>query len=308
MLSFSMILVLLMNPAGGHTTMDEADVLRFNEIAQKASAAEQDGGSAAAIAVYEDAIADPANRDYGQLHLRLAQLLVQQDRFAAAAYHFDKCRKDVRVDPLDRNIICKSGYEKATAPLEIIGLPPGGTVMLLEPSEFQRDLRSGDRVPKGMIKVVVKTDGRKPQISEIAVNGPRRWRAHLGMLTREGQLVPEGFLENTDGSNENSEPALDVRNAPLDDGDAIRWPAYTSAVVGLALVGAGIGIGMDNRSALEALRVRQGIPGRCGPDRCNNQLGSLENKAQLADGLWIGGATVAASSILWWYLFDGENP
>ena len=105
------------------------------------------------------------------------------------------------------------------------------------------------------------------------------------MLQREGQLVPDGFLNTSDGLSEPAEPAFDVSEGASGQGESIRWPAYTSAAVGLALMGTGIAIGLDSRANLENLRVNQTRPGACGPDFCNSQLGSLENRARLADGL-----------------------
>ncbi|MGC6418742.1 MAG: hypothetical protein ACON3Z_16575, partial [Bradymonadia bacterium] len=68
---------------------DDAELkLRLNQIAQAATQAEDEHGVDVAIAIYEEALLEPDNQDYGALHLRLGQLQKKKGNMTAAAYHF----------------------------------------------------------------------------------------------------------------------------------------------------------------------------------------------------------------------------
>lgn len=245
-----------------------------------------------AIEIYERALLDGPARGFGRLHLRIAHLHQLAGRAAEAAHHFQACRGDERVDKIDRQFICERGFEKVTAPLTVEGLPEGGVVTLVEPSLFAGTHRSGARVPRGEVLLVVEAPGRRAERSVVAVDGPTLWTARLGLEQPDGALVPEGFVG-------------DELPPPVHDG-LPRWPAYAAAGVGALLVGSGVAVGVQNRDTVESIRARQ-RQDLCGLDVCEGDLVSASSRAALADGLWISGSAVLTGAIVWW-LFSGEEP
>ena len=134
--------------------------------------------------------------------------------------------------------------------------------------------------------------------SELALNGPLSWRAQFGMLERDEPLIPDALIE----------PDL-VAPAPISPtakSSAIRWPSYVLGVAGLALVGTGVFVGVDNRNTLDDIRDRQ-TRNVCGADFCNGELDDAQNRAYLADGLWGGGALFLATSLVLWFVLDGDD-
>ncbi|MCB9549687.1 MAG: hypothetical protein H6706_28100 [Myxococcales bacterium] len=271
------------------------DLLRgFNQLAREAEALLRTSGPAAAIARYEQALlSDFAG--YGRVHLRLGQLYQQERRFALAARHYTDCDEDERVDAVDRELICQEGQRACTAPVELVDLPAGGQVVVLEPTLFAGPLRSGERVPLGPLRVVVEAPGHPPRESRLTVEGPLNWRVVLGE-----PLAPADVPDEAPPS------VLPPEVPPPPGGEALRWPAWAAAGAGVALVGTGLWLGVDNRQTLDDIRDDQRLA-RC-PGSCATELSEAESRARLADGLWIGGAVVAASSVLFWYLFDGDEP
>ena len=279
------------------STVGEDILLRFNAVAEKANQVRADRGISAAIEVYEEALTDPANQGYGQLHLRLGQLYKRTDQFAAAAYHFRKCSADVRVDSVDRDIICEHGFKKVTAPLHIDDLPDSAKAILIYPEQFAGPLRSGQRLPKGQLTIVVEAPGRTPRESTVTLMGDQRWRAVLGMTKRSGPLVSDEFLKKTD---------LARPTTNIEVSQPIRWPAYTVGSIGAALLATGIYLGVDNRTFLSNTRLRYDA-NRCGSDSCGGDFDRAAQTANTADGLWISGAVLAATSIGLYFLFDGGD-
>lgn len=292
------LLIALFQGAPPPTPVGEQVLLRFNAVAAEANQVRSERGIDAAIDVYEDALTDPANEGYGQFHLRLGQLYKRIERLASAAHHFRKCSEDVRVDSVDREIICDDGFRKVTSVFYIDDLPDSAKVVVLYPTQFAGPIRSGVRLPRGEIRLVVEAPGRHPRDALITLLGEQRWRARLGMTKRDGPLVPKGF------------GAVDVSEPPppsIEVGQPIRWPAYTSAAVGAALLGTGIYLGVDNQTFLNNVRLRQDAR-RCGSDACSGDLDRAAQIANVADGLWISGALLAVSSIGFYFLFDaGEG-
>ena len=298
------LLLAVLGPAIARAdTVSREFLLRYNEVAQRAERALARGGAAAAIQVYEEALLSEDLTGYGRIHLRLGKLYREQDRNPEAAAHFRACRADERVDAIDRDIICLPGFDAVTAPLEITGLPEHGEVIVIEPRLFAGPHHSGKRLPKGTLKVMVEAPGREPRESVVVLDGPASWAAVLGLSRRAGPLVPDAFVSDTpsDGDEDPfaAERAFEEATGPS------RWPAYTAAGVGLALVAGGVTLGYLNRGELDDIRSRQtsgGCKTYCGPD-----LAEAENRARLSDGLWIGGAVVAASSVALWFLLDGPD-
>lgn len=258
-------------------------------VREVGSTAESDPDGA--IAVYEGALLDGPARGFGRLHLRIAHLHRLAGRSADAAHHFEACLADERVDPIDRQFICERGLMQVTATLTVEGLPEGGQVTIIEPAVAAGPLASGARVPRGELTVVVEAPGRRVARSTVVVDGPTLWTARLGLEEPEGPLVPDAFVQDA---------------PPPDDAVLPRWPAYVAGGVGLLLVGSGVAVGVQNEDTLASIRQRQ-FDGRCGPDVCEGDLVSAETRAQLADGLWITGATLAVGGLVWW-LVTGDEP
>lgn len=284
---------------------------RFNAVAQRAEAALQRDGAEAAIRIYEEALLDD---NLGRIHLRLGQLLQDQGRLPEAAYHYQACAEDDRVDPLDRNIICRKGIEATTTVLKIDGLPRGGRVIVQQPEGFVGPVDSGVRLPRGSITVVVEAPGRAPQISTFPLKGGEyRWQAVIGAPTGDevpvtvadapepsGDLspkhdeveIPDGFIS--------SEPVITQTPPPADDQP---WGIYATGGVGLALLGTGLYLGVNNQDDLDDIRRRQRI-GACGLNNCSDDLDQSQSTAQVADALWITGAAVVTTAVIWYLLDD----
>ncbi len=289
-------------------------LLRYNEVALKAEQAFAKGGTPAAIRVYEEALLTDAMAGYGRIHLRLGKLYRDQGRNPEAASHFRACRADDRVDQVDRDLICLEGFNAVTAPLTIAGLPDRGEAIVIEPRLFAGPFRSGDRLPLGNVQVMVEAPGREAKASTITLDGPETWQAVVGLSRRAGPLVPDGFVGDEGRDDDpfaqgdpfvQADPFLGAPPDERDDG-AVRWPAYTALGVGLAMVAGGVTLGYLNRGELDDIRAMQRA-GECATF-CGPELAEAENQARLADGLWIGGAAVAASSIALWFLFDAPAP
>lgn len=278
-------------PARAADAVERPVLDAFNNVVRRVGdSAETDPERA--IELYEQALLDGPTRGFGRLHLRIAHLHRTAGRFAEAAYHFQSCIADERVDPIDRQFICERGLEQVTAPLTIEGLPEGGTVQIIEPATFAGLHQSGARVPRGEVQVVVEAPGRLPERSTIAIDGPTLWTARIGLEEPTGPLVPDDFVES---------PV-----EPVEPDGLPRWPGYVAGGVGVLLVGGGLAVGLQNRDALGEIRDRQS-DGRCGADRCAGDLSSAEGTAGLADAMWIGGAVLAAGGVVWW-LVSGDRP
>ena len=137
------------------------------------------------------------------------------------------------------------------------------------------------------------------------MNGPTRWQGKTGLKERRGPIVPKGFLDPAPAQPGRTKPNAGTRDrVPTSMVEtATRWPAYTSAIIGLGLVGVGLGIGIDNQDALSTLRTEE-ARGFCSAGSCDERFQRAHDRAILADGLWISGAVALASSIAFWYLFD----
>lgn len=269
----------------------------YNETALRADRVLAEKGPEAAVRIYEEAL---LNQPFGRFHLRLGQLYRTLDRNAEAAVHFRACMADDRVDGLDRELICQPGFAEVTAPLTVEGLPDGGRVVVVVPRDFAGPFESGGRLPLGAVRLTVEAPGREPRSSDLTLEGPTTWQAVLGLLRRQGPVIPADFIGGDDG-----QPGPDLvgqRSADTGDGGPLRWPAYVTAGVGVGLVGAGVGLGLANRGDLDDIRARQ-RSGGCDAF-CKQDLLDAQDRAGLADGLWIAGTVVAASAVLVWYLLD----
>lgn len=269
------------------------DVLRaFNRAAAEAdTVAAKDPRQA--VEIYERALLSGPARGFGRLHLRIGQIEEQLGESVLAADHFRRCMEDERVDGIDREFVCKKGFERVTAPLTVTGLPPGAVVKIIEPALFAGDHRDGARLPRGEAMLVVEADGRFPRQVVVPIDGPTVWEAELGLP--KGELVPEGFVDAA------VDPVEPAHVGPP------RWPAYAMAGLGLVLVGTGVGLGLDNRDSLSRIRDRQSAGG-CGADRCRGDLDSAETSAIIADGMWMTGVGLAGGALAWWLLTDAAPP
>lgn|GEM_PF-1937442 len=308
-LSRPLLFIALLTIPQGVGAQDAPDLMaRFNALAQDGDAVYKRDGANAAIEHYERALLDPRFENFGRIHLRMAQIHQDERRYPEAAYHFMECERDRRVEEIDRKFICKGGYEEVTAPLVIRGLPSRkAQIFILEPQLFSGPFTSGDRLPLGLVELTVEADGHRPMTSKLTLEGPREWEARLGLRFREGQLVPEGFV----GGGEDPEAVHPMEHmAPSDSGGSSRWPVYVTAGVGAALVGAGVGVGIDNRNAFEQTRATQRA-GQCAPmtdtTACGRSIADALNRAQLADGLWISGSVALTSALVWWLFFDDAS-
>ncbi|MBU0550942.1 hypothetical protein KKF91_20600 [Myxococcota bacterium] len=272
----------------------------YNEVMRKAERVLAEKGDQAAIDIYEDALLTYG--EYGRVNLRLGQLYQKLGREVEAAKHYKICIEDERVDPLDRNMICERRFQTVTAPLELSAVPNEAKIIVIEPALFGGEIQSGVRLPIGEIKLMVEVPGHYPQESTIKLEGPMTWRVVKGLSRREGRVVPDGFVDGTPPKGDGVGPDPFLGEPPAAP-KAIRWPAYTALGLGAALVGVGLYQGFDNRAALDDVRAQQ-LNGGCGRGFCDQGLADAQNTAVLADALWISGATVAASSVLLWYLFD----
>lgn len=280
-----LLAVLIVRPAQADDVPD-AMLRAFNEVARDAEAQLEAQGRGPAIRRYERGL-EGELAGYGRIHLRLGQLYQLEGQMAPAAWHFGECDGDERVDPLDRELICQAGWRAVTAPVTLDGLPEGGKVLILEPELFSGPLHSGQRLPIGPVKVVTTAPGTPPREAVVQVVAPTT-RVALG----EEKAPPPPFVS--------VESKVFDR---IEDSGSETWPAWVVGAAGVALVGAGVGVGVANQTELEDIRARQ-QGGRC-PESCAGELRSAESTASLADGLWIGGAVVVVGgAVLWWLLAE----
>ncbi len=255
---------------------------RFREISQKAERALAGGDEGAAIRAYEDGLLTLGD-DYGRAHLRLGQLYRKLRIFSEAAQHFRACDADTRVDPIDREVICREGFTAVTAPLELTNTPEGVRVVVLEPVAFIGPIANETRLPLGPARLVVEAPTGERVELNVDVTAPS---------TRVRVPNPAKVVEV-----EADAPASEV--APPDR----AWIGWATAGTGLALVATGLTLGFINRGELDDVRARQ-VAGRCGPTRCAGDLKDLEQGAQVADGLWLGGAAVTGLGVGLWFWLD----
>lgn len=270
-------------PAAAQDAVDRATLAAFNAlVAEVDPLVESD--PRAALARYEIALDDGPLQGYGRVHLRLGQIHRDQGHAAAAAWHFRACDRDERVDAFDRELICRKAYDALTAPLRISGLPPTGSIDVIAPERFAGPFPSGGRLPKGDVLLFVRFPGHHPARAALTLERAMTYEAQPG--------APIAL--------EDDAPAL----APARGGPP-RWPAYVGLGVGAVLVGAGVGVGLDSASTLDTIRENQ-RGGDC-VDACRGDLADARTRALLADGLWIGGATLAVGAAIWWLVFDGDG-
>jgi hypothetical protein len=278
----------------------------FNDLAQRGDTVLETEGDEPAIEYYERALLDPKYENFGRIHLRMAQIHQDAKRYADAAYHFQECSRDDRVDAIDRKLICAGGYDEVTVPLVIRNLPRRARVFVLGPQLFSGHFRSGDRLPLGPVELTVEADGHRPRTSRLELAGPTEWEVRLGLRFRDGPVIPDGFV--ADAVEDPIDPLETM--SPTGPEGAATWPVYVTAGVGAALVGTGLAIGFDNQAQLESVRADQQV-GRCSLTTatfpCGQALADLSNRAALADALWITGTTVVASAIVWWLFLDDDE-
>jgi hypothetical protein len=278
----------------------------YNTLAKDGDKVLKNEGADAAIVFYEDALLDPTYENFGRIHLRMAQIHQEEGRYADAMYHFEVCTEDVRVDEIDRNFICKGGLDEVSAPLEILHLPRDARVFILAPRMNNGPFTSGDRLPLGWVELTVETPGHHPRNSRFEHRRNTPWEARLGMRFRDGQIVPDGFI--SDGRGDDAVDPMEAMAPTRPDGPS-SWPIYVTAGVGAALIGTGIGIGLNNQSAFEETRATQAA-GTCLPAPqtfpCGESITEARNRAVLADTLWISGTTALTSALIWWLLRDDD--
>lgn len=277
---------------------------RFNAVAQRAEAALQRGGPEAAVEIYEEALLEEA---LGHFHLRLGQLKQDLGQPAEAAFHYQMCGEDDRVDPIDRQLVCGKGLEATTSILTIDGLPEGSTVVLQQPGAFAGPVSTGARVPRGTLTMVVEAPGREAKASTVQVSDAKTvWVAALGPLRKGvGELdetptradggevnIPDGFIS--------SDPIITEKPPPSSD---TPWGIYSTGVTGAALLGAGLYLGVNNQDELDRTRRRQRI-GACGEGNCVAELDDAQQSAQIADALWLTGTAVVTAAVIWYLLDD----
>lgn len=285
------LIVGLPQPAVAEDDVPPALLRAFNALATEADPLVARDPQAA-LARYADAAASGPLQGFGRIHLRMGQIHRDLGDKASAAWHFALCAEDERVDAFDREQICEGAHEALTVPLTITGVPDGGRVEVVAPAPFAGTHPSGARLPRGEVVLLVHALDRYPMRSVVPLDRPTTWEARLG--AKRDALPADGA------------PGLSTRRvpAPVEEG-LPRWPAYIAAGAGVALVGIGVGLGTDNAGALEDIRDRQ-RGGGCGADNCAGDLDAAQGRAVLADGLWIGGAVLAAGAVAWWLIFDGE--
>ena len=280
-----------MGSALASDTVPDALRERYAKLVPKAEAALKRSGPTAAIEIYEEALVDFA-AGYGRINLRLAQLYQKLGRTAEVAAHFRDCMNDDRVDDLDREIICKQGYESATTPFLFVDLPQGGQVVVLQPELFAGPVSAGDRLPKGPITVTVEAPGRQPRESQLTLPMTQPWRVMVGLMRRQGPLVPDGFV--TQGE----DPLLGGEVEPASTG--VRWPIWATGGVGVGALATGLTLGVMSQGDLDDVRAKQ-RSGGC-DTFCATELSDAQNLATTADALWIGGAILTAGAVVWWLL------
>lgn len=274
-------------------------MLKFNERALRAEKALEADGPQAAIEIYERALDETGQ--FGRVHLRLGQLYQQLGKAAQAAFHFRACDRDERVDSMDRELICRRVFEEMTAPVTLSEVPPNAAVVVVEPAPFAGPLASGDRLPKGQIRLAVDAPDRIRREAELALDGPLTWSAEVGMERPAGPLIPGDFIVDGPGPDPDEVPAV----AGPGNGLPV-WPAYAAGGLGAALIGGGVFLGLSNNSELDDIRDRQ-RNGGCGLKFCGSDLADAENMGTIADTLWISGTAVATGALVWWLLADGDE-
>jgi hypothetical protein len=255
---------------------------RFRELAQSAERVLATQGPGAAIRTYEDGLLALGD-DYGRVHLRLGQLYRQLGVFSEAAQHFRICDGDTRVDAVDREVICREGFDAVTAPVEVGGLREGMKVIVLEPAAFMGPLPAAARLPLGPARFVV----------ESAEGARSEWTVDIAAPMTRFEVPHDALTPEIAGATESSD----------DTPRGSRWVPWATAGTGLALLATGLTLGFVNRGSLEDVRARQ-VDGRCGTHHCVGELADLEDRAVLADGLWISGAGVTAVGVGLWFWLD----
>lgn len=265
---------------------------RFNKLARRARAAKK-SGAGAVTKIYAEAILDPEFQAYGYIHLKLAQLLKEQGRRVDAAHHFQKCFQDHRVDALDRNVICKTGYEDTTTTLEVVDAPPRSKVVILEPSLFSGPFESGGRLPLGRIRLVIEVPGYFPHESTVNLDGPTRWVAEMGMKRPRGPLVPDGFIGSDD--NIEDEPSLNavaLDEPPPEAKTRSNLPYWIAGGLGVAVGTAGVILGNDavNKSK-----------------QPNQDRNALRERAIVGDIMAWSGFSMAVGAGVWYLLVPSDE-
>lgn len=275
--------------------VSEELLARYTQLSQQAQALQESAGVEAAIELYEEALLGFAH-SYGRVHLRLGQLYQSLDRVAESAAHFRDCLADERVDPLDRDLICAQGHERSTTPFHFEGLPPQGQVVVLSPELFAGPVRSGERLPIGELVVMVDALGHQPRRSALQLPQSAPWHVQLG-ASMAGQPGEPDYLSSARAVPEDFDPEA--------MGGVGTWPAWVTGAVGLAAVGAGLGLGFFNQSGLDEIRGDQRA-NRCAQHGyCADRLSQAQDLALTADILWISGAALSAGAVaLYFWLAD----
>jgi hypothetical protein len=285
----------LTSPALAADAVPDDVRVQYAKLVPRAEAALQRDGVGAAIEIYEDALVGFA-AGYGRVHLRLAQLYQKLGRTAEVAAHFRDCMSDDRVDALDREIICKQGYDAATTKFDYVGLPNGGRLVVLKPELFAGKVDSGDRLPNGPIQLTVEAPGRRARKAELTLPQARPWQVMVGLLRRQGPIVPDGFVSQG-GSDD-----FASGTAPEPAGDGTGWPIWATGGTGAAVLATGLTLGFMSRGALDDTRSDQ-RSGACGTF-CADELADAQNLATTADVLWMSGAIITTGAVVWWLLDD----
>lgn len=263
---------------------------RYNQLVRRARALEKDGPGAV-IKVYTEALVDPVYQAYGRIHLKLGALLKESGRIVDAAYHFNKCIQDHRVDKLDRSIICQAGYEDTTTTLELIGQPPRSKVVVLEPALFSGPVQSGVRLPLGRVRLVVEVPGHFPHEAYVNLKSPTRWVVELGMKRRRGPLVPDEFL--TIEERPSTEAKIDERtyeDPPAQASGRSTLPYWIVGGLGLAATTAGYIAGQV--LVHESRQVNTTTSERI----------ELTERALVYDYVARGGGVLMTGTLLWYWL------
>lgn len=285
---------------------------RYNQLVRRARAIEKEGPGAV-IKVYTEALVDPVYQAYGQIHLKLGTLLKDSGRLVDAAYHFNKCIQDHRVDKLDRSIICQAGYEDTTTTLELVGQPPRSKVVVLEPTLFSGPIQSGVRLPLGRIRLVVEVPGHYTHEAYLNLKAPTRWDVELGMKRRRGPLVPDEFLTIEERS---------IDDAQLDERSYDDPPAHASSrsnlpywiVGGLSLAATATGLIMGEVYKQEALSLKPSTDTNLTEaERSANARAVYARKVDLKDNALVmdyvarGGGAVMTGTLLWYWLASSDD-
>ena len=266
---------------------------RYNQLVRRARAVERDGPGAV-IKVYTEALVDPVYQAYGQIHLKLGLLLKESGRLIDAAFHFNKCIQDHRVDTLDRSIICQAGYEDTTTTLELLDQPPRSKVVVLEPALFSGPIESGVRLPLGRIRLVVEVPGHFPHEAYVILESPTRWLVEVGMKRRKGPLVPDEFL-TTDERPDQYVEQVDERayeEPPSNASGRSTLPYWIVGGLGVAAATTGFILG------------QQAVQDSKKP---NANTAELRDRAIAGDIIAWSGVSVGAGTLLWYLLAPSSD-